>query len=430
VAWWNIFRRTERRDAGGFYSLPPWPAFGEPYGGDVEAVPAAASCINLISTLIASLPATIMQNGAEAPSTTPAVRITDRPSEHMSWPTTINSYVRDLLKFGNAIAWVIRDGRGAPTGLVYVPWSWLAPRIVSSSEGRKLAFDVQSKSMQAELLGLPPRLLSDDVMHSKLASSDGVLGSGILQRCPAAVREGAEISRQTLATFKNQLRPSAVLTAPNFLTPDQRRRKDEWVSDFAGSLNSGKVPLLEGGFKLEPMAISSTDAEFTAHRRLATIQIAAALGVPSELIQQSESRAPTDLSTFITTLAQVALVPVIREIECAFQFSVLGTGSDLSLVIEADGLQRGNYQTAVSGLTALVQSGVISANEAREQFGFEPRPDGNELRPNGAPPSWPADKAGLKTVSPRPGPTGDGNLPMPNTNEGQGSGKSNGAAHP
>ena len=136
------------------------------------------------------------------------------------------------------------------------------------------------------------------------------------------------------------------------------------------------------------------------------------------------------MSTFTTLLCQTALVPMIRLIENEFDHSVLPAG--MHLQVDADGLARGSFSSTVSALSALMQAGAISANEARAELGWEPSssPGADDLRPNGAAPSWPADATGLPSMGPKPGPRGPDELPEPGThqNEGRPNGRGNGTA--
>ena len=133
-------------------------------------------------------------------------------------------------------------------------------------------------------------------------------------------------------------------------------------------------------------------------------------------------RAVGDLQPFVTVFAQMALTPITVAIEHEFDASVLPAGMHLQL--DLAGLMRGSFSASVAALAALVGAGVISTNDAREELGWSPRPDGDGLRVNGSP-NWPADFTGGDHLGPSPGPRGNG-VAEPGTH--QNSGRMNGQA--
>jgi len=358
----------------------------------------------------------------DAPASAAAWRILRRPNEWQSWPAWMAWNVASILLRGNSLSRIDLDQRGAVTGLTPIAWAWVMPAVVA---GPKLIFDVTMRTPESDAWGLSgTRLLSDEVLHIRARSDSGLIGRSVLSRAAGAVAEGIEIAATASGLWRNGMRPSGVLTAPSYLTPEQRNRKNEWVSEYASSVNAGRVPLLEGGWKFEPTSLNSVDAEFLASRRFSVEEIARLFCVPAPLIQLPENSTPADMATFSVLLTQFALQPLITLITDEFDHSVLPSGQHL--VIDADGLARGSFASSVSAIVALVQSGVITPNDGRTALGWPEIEGGDVLRPTGAP-SWPADATGLPSMGPKPGPRPPDGLPAPGTHQNQGRG--NGAAH-
>jgi HK97 family phage portal protein len=258
-------------------------------------------------------------------------------------------------------------------------------------------------------------LLASDALHIKLRSDNGILGKSVLARAASAVSEGAEIARMAEANWRNGMRPSGVITAPNFLSDTQRERfNSEWREGFTGSMNAGRVPILEGGWALSQVSMTSVDAEFLASRQFSVADICRLFSVP-EVLLQIGTRSITDLSSYVTSFAQLCLSPLVTTIESEFD-AILPAGMHLRL--DLDGLQRGSFSTVVAALCALQQTGAVTANETRSELGWSPIEGGDALRPNGAP-TLPADFAGSTAMHQSPGATGDA-PPAPGTNEDQG----------
>jgi HK97 family phage portal protein len=330
-------------------------------------------------------------------------------------------YCRQLLVFGNAVARVDTDARGAPNGLTPVRWDSLFPRVLS---GPRLAFDVANRSAEAQLLGLPPRLFADECLFCRLQSDDGVVGRSPIARAAAAVREGITLSDTAAATFRNGARPSGVLTFPTFLSDIQRTRyADTFIDKISGEMNAGRVPVLEGGMKLEAASMTFLDAQFLEMRGLNTETVCNLFNVPSILIRTGQ-HAVADLSVYTTAFYQQAVVPLIAIIEAEFDHSIFDD-SGLHLAIDADGAMRGSFSSMVAAMAALQQSGSITANEVRAELDWPPIEGGDALAAGNAP-NWPADGAGMPSLSPKPGPTGD--APPKPGNHGNEGAKANGKA--
>jgi HK97 family phage portal protein len=418
----RIFTRSapavETRDAG-FSALSN--SLGEVYSYGTQAadrLAAVAGCVRLISAALSSMPASLTVDGAAgrepaAPSAS-AWRLLARPSPRHSWPALIAWIARALLLDGNAVCWIQTDGRGAITSLVPIPWAWLSPQIING----RLAYDVWASHPEAQLLGLPKRLLDGDVIHFRGQSDAGFIGQSVLSRARGPVHEGLEIEKLAAANWRNGMRPSAVLSIPTFLDDARRKRfEEEYLPKFAGAMNAGKTALLEGGWELKQVALSSVDSEMLESRKLNTSQVAMLFGVP-EILLHIGQRLPTDMAPFVTQFAQLALAPIVTSIEAEFDHVVLPAGMHLS--IDLDGLQRGSFSATVSALAALLQSGAITPNDVRNELDWPPVEGGDVLRA-GPPPQWPADFKGGSHLGPSPGPTGGG-LPEPGNNSNDGAG--------
>lgn len=161
---------------GGLHARTPLPAHL------AESLSAVTGCVELIAGALASLPASLVQDGPNgrtpAPASAPAWRILNRPNRWMSWPSFMSWVASQVLLYGNAVCRVETDARGAVSGLSPAPWPWLLPAFINAGPtgAARLVFDVMQSYPEAALLGLPPRLLAEDTLHIKARSDFGVLG--------------------------------------------------------------------------------------------------------------------------------------------------------------------------------------------------------------------------------------------------------------
>lgn len=387
-----------------------------------EGLSAVLGCVGLIADSAASLPASIVVDGPDgrqpAPSTLPACRLISRPNARQSWPAFLTTLLSSVLLQGNGVARIDRDGRGAVVALTPIPWSWLMPQVINGASGPRLVFDVMHASPEAALLGLPARLLDTDVLHVRARSDNGIIGRSVLSRAAGVVRETLDVNEVAASTWRHGMRPSGALTTNSALDDVARTRLRAGMKEFTGSANVGKVLVLEQGLSWQSIALNPADAELLESRKFGVSEIARIFSVPEPMLQLG-TRLPQSYTPIVAAFAQLALTPLVNMLEAEFDAAVLPAGYHLS--IDMGGLLRGDYAAVAAAQAVLVQSGIATPNDARQALGLPAHDQGEELRPNGSAPSYPADASGVPSLAPKPGP-GGGPLPHVGTNQNEGAG--------
>lgn len=393
-----------------------------------ESLSAVTACLEITASTIASFPVSVVvdtENGRQpAPNTLPAVSLVARPNAWQSWPSFCMQAVAELQMEGNFLAWIRRDGRGAIASLTPVPWAWVSPQVVNVGGISRLVYDITNSTPATRLLGLPSRLLDTEVMHARARSDNGLIGRSVLTRAADVVRESLEMAKVAESNWKNGMRPSGYLSCPEYIPDKFAERLPEIVAQYRGAVNAGKVPILGGGWKFEQTSLNSVDAEFLSSRQFGVAEICRLFRVPEVQVQLGQ-RLPADMSPYMAAFAQLALAPIVAILEAEFDESVLPAGCHLHM--DMGGLLRGNYSAVAAANCAQVQSGIMTANEARRAIGLPPHDDGDTLRAasatqpagDGGAANWPADMPGMPSLAPKPGKRGDG-LPAPGTHQNQG----------
>lgn len=417
-------RRPEERRDPFFGSV----SLGQSFGispRQAETVATVSACLSLICNAIGSLPPSLVVEGANgrtpAPRTASAWALLRRPNAFMSWAGWAHWTAWQLLAHGNAVSALGHDGRGSVNELRPISWPSLSPQMIVSAAGqRRMVYDVLP-SATAETAGLPKRLLDGDVLHVRSGHTEsGIIGAGILRGGSGPIDEAQQIEAAASATWRNGLRPSAVLSSPTYLTTEQRARKDQFIASFSGALRQGAVPLIEGGWELKPFGQTNSDAQVLETRSHVVADIARLFNIPEPLLQIG-ARALTDPTPHLMQFAALALQPLVVQIENEFSSAVLG--DQMALVLDMSSMMRGSFSQIAAAFSATTQSAITTANDARRAMGLEPHPGGDGLG-RGSAPTWPADAPGMPHLGPSPGPRGDA-PPEPGTNQnaGRGNGK-------
>jgi HK97 family phage portal protein len=430
----RLLRRADPRPAPEARFTVPW---GDGWGGAMalgngraagtlnpaERLGAVLSCIELITGAIASLPPSITaDDGAggqvAAPPTATAWALLRRPNRWQSWPAFMACMASSVLTQGNALAYMQRDGRGAVTALVWVPWPWVTLQVIQGAAGApRLVYDLLRSTPETLLLGLPGgRMLDSDILHVRGRSDEGIIGRSVLSRAAGVVQEATEVAATSEALFRNGMSMSGfVETGGVVLTDPQRDRFKASLQEFRGSAAAGKTMLLEGPFKYTALSVTPADAELLATRAFTVGEIARLFCVPEPLLLTAQ-RAVPDLAPFLAAFATLALSPLVNALEAEFADAVLPRGMNLQL--DMAGLMRGSFSGQVAAFATATQSGITTPNDARRGLGLPAHADGDLLRPAGVP-SFPADAAGVPSLAPKPGHTGDG-LPATGTHQNAG----------
>jgi HK97 family phage portal protein len=407
-----------------------WPGFNWGTAG-AENVATLCACIDVIASAIASLPPVIyetLSNGErrEAPDH-PVARLVAQPNDLQTWPDLVRFTMSSVLLAGNALIEVQRNGNGQPVALVPIMWSNAQPILlpappgsVSSplSPGGRLAFDVLRSIAPFGGSGTPRRLFADngELFFLRERSSTGVLGASRLTRAPLVLQQA--LSVQGFATFlwENVGTPSLQLTHPGRLGPEAVNNiAQSWRDNMAGPLNARKVLILEEGMTAAAIGGSAEDSEVLASRKFAAEEIARLYGVPPPLVGIWDHSTFTNSQQANSWFGVNTLRPWCRAIEAEFARSVFVDPSRFCLALDLSGLVQGDFPTRAQVGINLVRSGILSADEIREELGFNRR-------------GGMADQLVAQATGGRPVGTGDGDqLPQPGNNL-NGSGRPNGAA--
>ena len=191
---------------------------------------------------------------------------------------------------------------------------------------------------------------------------------------------GAAIAKQQTAFYRNEARPSAVLSTDLVLDKDQvQALRDRW-NDQAKGLHQGGTPILTAGLKVMPWAQGSKDAATADILKLSNEHIALAFRIPLQILGMGgNSYASTEL--LMQSWIASGLGFALNHIEEAFGvlFDLEGQ-PDEYVEFDTAALLRSAQKDRIEALARGVQGGIFAPNEARQQEGLDAVPFGDEPR--------------------------------------------------
>ena len=343
--------------------------------GAAESIAAILAAVGAISSAVANLaPLAFRRQGggrAELPAGHWLPHLLAAPSERFSYPEWCEQVIADCLLNGNALCEIVTDRGGRVVGLE--PIGWRRVSVVVLGNGR-VAYDVAPPGgLWGEHIRTR-RILAGEVLHLRDRCDAGdVVARSRLSRAAGAVRNVASLQAMSEAVWKQGMRPSGYLAAPNVLTPAQRTLADGLLEKFRGARASGKTMLLEAGWKFEPLGIDAETAQTIESRRFSVFEVARIFQIPPPLLQSYEYNTFTNAEQSSRWFGQFTVAPWARKVEAALARCVIGAGSDLSVELDLSSLLKGSELERMNAHKIAHEIGAVDADEIRQELGWGPR---------------------------------------------------------
>ncbi len=276
------FGLERRNDA----SDPYWSNFAALRGASVnprnaESVSAVYACVSAISETIASLPLILYRrdgdDGRERAKDHPLYKVLhDLPNGMQTALEFREQMQASVLLRGNAYAEIVRGYDGQARELLPLH----ADRVtVLKLDSGRLGYEVHDDK------GRRRRLLQEEVFHLRHRSESGAVGVSPITASREVIELAIAEREHGSATFRNGTKATGILKFPGKLSPDQRQTiASSWSSQYAGSANAGKTPILEEGVDYTPVSMTLEDAEWIAARQFSVEEVCRLFRVPPTVV--------------------------------------------------------------------------------------------------------------------------------------------------
>jgi len=291
--------------------------------------------------------------------------------------------VRSLYLHGNCYSLALRSNRFEIDELHLMDPGMSAPAVAEAGEVfyRLAGNDVIDRQLNGQQLIVPSR----DVLHIKLHTTRGyprpLVGETSLAAAFGDIASYESIRDQQNQFFRNQARPSAVLTTDLNLDATQvSQLRDRW-NDQAKGLSAGGTPILTHGLKVQPSSTTAAkDLQIAELLKLANENIALVFRIPLQVLGIGGASLGSTQALMQFWLAS-GLGFCLNHIEEAFDklFGLSGV-PDEYVEFDTSALLRSDQKDRIDALVRGVQGGVFSPNEARNQEGYDNVPYGDEPR--------------------------------------------------
>ena len=285
--------------------------------------------------------------------------------------TMTKNMIKDVLLHGNGFAYINRDQKGMPVSLTYLPFGDVT--IMYNPINRTLFYQVPrlGKSLVEPI----------NIIHINMHSEDGIHGKSILTFAGNTIKLSGNAEKAATDFFASGMSVNGVLsTDVPRLTKDQRQVIAEaWLNSQVGR-GSG-IAVLENGMKYQPVSSNSKDGQLLETRVFNIQEVARWFNISPVLLGDLTKTSYNNLEQAQLQLVTNTLAPFVQCLEQELNRKLILPKDQAKYyidIVEEDIIKQ-DKQSQVNYLSTLVNTGIISRNEARKQLGFGPVDGGDEL---------------------------------------------------
>jgi len=176
--------------------------------------------------------------------------------------------------------------------------------------------------------------------------------------------------------FDNGAIPGMVLTTENTLSQVAKQKTiQNWMTGYSPKNGARKPMILDSGLKPSNLLNSSfQDMDFDNSIKSHDIKILKALGVPSILLDGGNN---ANISPNMRLFYLETVMPIVRKFVSAMERHF---GYDIEAITSSVSALQPDLKDIAAYNSTLVNGGVISANEARVELRYDPKPGHDDLR--------------------------------------------------
>lgn len=282
----------------------------------------------------------------------------------------------DLLLSGNFYAVIKKDKRMNPVALYRLP----AESITILREGLdKVKYTYMPPVKQGQI-AKPIVYSSDDMLHIKAHSLDGVIGVSPLFFGEDVVVTDLESKTYQVNFLKNGAHFSGYLQASSPLKAEQIQSiASAWSSTYGGTKKSNKTPVLPSNLEFKQRSLTPQQAQLIETNKFTVGDIARLFGVPPHLIGDLERSTNNNIEQQSREFLQYTLGPWLTKIEAEIARKLLKEREKKNTTVDFD---TRNYLRATASDRAMYYNtlfnlGAITPNEIRVNEGMNPVENGD-----------------------------------------------------
>jgi len=319
--------------------------------------PTIYSAVNVRGNTIASLPCSVIEESKGKKEILvdhyAYYLLHDQPNSYMTAANFWKTLMLHVDIWGNAYAFIQRDSRQNPVALhIWEPWE-----VTITFEDGDVFYTYNGDQV-------PGR----NVLHYRFYSWDGVCGRSPVMENANTIGMALKLDRYSAILMGIQ--PPGILSTEKSLTPEQKtQNKNAWQGARAGD-----VRVLDGGFKYQQLMSTADESAFAISKRQNKTDLLGIWQMPPQFVQDLERSTFSNAEQMDLVYAKHTVTPICRNLELEnnmklfFEKEKANTYTKFNM----NGLLRGDIASRQSFYQSMVNTGVMTRNEAREYEDLNP----------------------------------------------------------
>ena len=375
MSWFNFGKKKEERSADArpityedVYGISGGFSIFKQHNSFALSLSAVYSAVELISNSIALLPIQVKfkDDKGEAQINNDHELNLAFNNNDMSKYMIIKMMVADMLLFGNGYALIERSG-GHVTGIRYL-----------EANDVQVQWDKYKKKLYYTCNTVAGKVIQpENILHIYKNSRDGHTGIGVLKYAARTIDLANYTENSSLDFFAKGLNVTGIIHAKQ---PMNKMQAQQALNSIEGNVNADKAyyKFLPFDIDFQPLTQNAKDAQMIETRLFNVSEIARFFNISPVLLQDlSKSSYSTVEAANLQFLTQT-LLPYISIIESEFNRKLVGEDNIFIDLDEREFLRTDSQSTANYYVT-LVNAGILSRNEVREQLGYNKVEGADEL---------------------------------------------------
>ena len=324
-------------------------------------------CVDLISSTVANLPLNVLFLDKKGNTREQKNHRLQKVFDNMVMTryNFMKKLISDVLLRGNAYCYLKRNEQGDVVDIIH-----LEPNDVMVNWDKKK----QELYYQIPFLSKVQKIQAFDIIHLQNNSNDGIHGQSVLSFAARQLQisHGAENSAKQI--FQSGGQPARGVLST--LSPISKKQKEDIANNWTQSQNG--VLVLSGDMKYQPLSANAEEMQLLDSRKFNAIEICSFFGVPPELLGLGNKSSNVEdlMNLFLTTTIQ----NYISMIEHEFSRKMFSPQSQGRYKIDVDenSMLRLSKNAQSQFYSTLLQNGVLSINEVRNELSYESIEGGNK----------------------------------------------------
>lgn len=352
-------------------------------------------CLRILAETISKMPLKLYQTtdkGNIKAENAAYIKLATRPNDIMTPSSFWSAVVYNEKHYGNAYVWIrhkfVRKKYGGDNVIDF----WIMPtQSVDVLIDDKGIFggkgDIYYRYCD-KYSGETYVFKSKDVLHFKNSFSfDGILGKSVRENLKNTLQGGINSQEFMEKLYKNGMTASMALNYTGDIDDKAMKKLRAKYEEYtSGAKNAGRIVPVPLGFKLEPLNVKLTDAQFFELKKYSSLQIAAAFGIkPNQINNYDKSSYSNSEMQQMAYYVDTALFN-IKNYEEELNYKLLSDGEiekGYFFKFNEKVILRVDSKSQAEILSKYVNNGIYTPNEARSVLDLPNEEGGDTLIVNG-----------------------------------------------